>query len=199
MSVDVVIPTIEGREALLERAVASYERFGRVIVIRNQPTCGAAWMKGLARSHADYVHLTSDDIECRGDFEPAIAAVDEGHLPCPRIWTETGALESAGGDMDELHHIIRRHQRDRSPVDYTTVPFMGRHQVHRIGLIPTHYACDVWVSYRGRQLGYETVLVHGYELEHHHAEVGRGAGMTQADRDRVDCAEMYRRLELATA
>jgi hypothetical protein len=64
-------------------------------------------------------------------------------------------------------------------------------------MLPIQYSCDVWVSYRGRQLGYETRLVHGYDLVHHQEQVGRGAGMAQHERDAMDTATM--REELAKA
>ena len=61
-------------------------------------------------------------------------------------------------------------------------------------MIPTQYCCDVWVSYRGRQLGYETVLRHGFDLIHHQEQVGRGAGMSQNDRDALDMETMLEEL-----
>ena len=62
-------------------------------------------------------------------------------------------------------------------------------------MLDIQYCCDVWVSYRGRQLGYDTVLRHGYDLVHHQEQVGRGAGMSQNERDAIDTAVMRERLE----
>ena len=62
---------------------------------------------------------------------------------------------------------------NRQPVDFTPMPFVSRSQIDAIGMIPAHMMCDVWVSHRGRQLGYETVLLHDYRLTHHHEMVGR--------------------------
>ena len=62
-------------------------------------------------------------------------------------------------------------------------------------MLDVHYASDVWVSYRGRQLGYETVLRHGFDVRHWHEQPGRGAGMSQNERDAMDVATMQRELE----
>lgn len=194
---DLIVPTIDGREASLERCLKSFEALTddlTVIVVRNPPTCGQGWREGLERSEAPYVAFCCDDLECISDrwAEACIEIVDEGLLPCPRVWTPDGAIESQGGDMNAVGHLLNRHRKHRAPCDFTTVPFMSREQVEAIGILPTHYGCDVWVSHRGRQLGYETVLVHGYDLVHHQEQVGRGAGMSQNERDAVD-AETVRK------
>lgn len=202
--VDLVIPTITGREASLDRCVASFEASGAavtVILVKDEPTCGEGWMKGLERATAPHVALVADDLELRaggGWLERCRAVTDEGLLPCPRVWTPGGAIESQGGDMSAVGHTLRRHRKNRAPVDFTTVPFMSRAQATAIGMIPTQYCCDTWVSYRGRQLGWETVLCHGWDLVHHHEMVGRGAGMTQADRDFADTEVMYTELQYGT-
>jgi len=40
-------------------------------------------------------------------------------------------------------------------------------------MVSGHYMTDVYASHRGRQLGYETVVRHGYELIHHRSDVKR--------------------------
>jgi hypothetical protein len=141
--------------------------------------------------------LSADDIECVSSnwAEVCIETVDAGDLPCPRVWQPDGGIESQGGDMySSTGHLIRRHQRDLTSVDFTTVPFMSEEQAAQIGMIPTQYCCDVWVSYRGRRLGYETVLRHGYDLMHYQEQVGRGAGMAQHERDAMDTKTMQEAL-----
>jgi hypothetical protein len=64
-----------------------------------------------------------------------------------------------------------------------------------IGMLPIHYSSDVWVSYRGRQLGWESVLRHGYDVRHWRHAALRGAGMSVPDRDEAD--ETVLREELA--
>lgn len=197
--VDVIVPTIPGREESLERCLTSFGKRTddlNTIVMRESKTCGEGWLKGLELSEAPYVLLVADDIECASDswFEVCREVADEGLLPCPRVWTPDGSVESQGGDMNAMGHIIARYQKDRTPVDFTTVPFMSREQADAIGMIETQYGCDTWVSYRGRQLGYETVLTHGYDLVHHQHPVGRGAGMSQPERDAMDTQTMREEL-----
>ncbi len=201
--IDLIVPTIPGREASLERCLGSFEVHTdhdlNEIVVKNSETCGAGWLEGLEQSEAPYVALVADDIECASPYwaDVCMEAVEEGLLPCPRVWTPDGGIESQGGDMNAHGHILSRHTKDRTPVDFTTVPFASREQIDRIGMIATQYGCDVWVSHRGRQLGYETVLRHGYDLVHHQEQVGRGAGMAQGERDALDTQTMREELERA--
>lgn len=174
MSIDVIVPTVEGREESLERCLASFPGLNH-IVIRDEPTCGRAWIRGIKQSSADYLLLTCDDIEAVNDrwIEPCVEAVDDGYLPAPVIYRPDGSLESAGGDMNAQACLINHIQADWTPVDFTPMPFWSREQARKIRMLPNHYMTDVWVSHRGRQLGYETVLRHGYQLRHHHEMPGR--------------------------
>jgi uncharacterized protein (DUF736 family) len=203
--IDVVIPTIPERKESLERLVRSLARTVSIKgkggpalhVIENSPTCGAGWREGLEQLQGDYVLLACDDQEFLTPGWDALCrrTVDEGALPCPRIWGPDGSIESQGGDMAEPHHTIRRPQRDGTPVDYTTIPFLSRVWAEAIGMGDWHYCTDVWVSYRGRQLGLETVLRHGFDVRHHWEMAGRGAGYSQGERDAMDEAAMRKELE----
>jgi hypothetical protein len=199
--IDVVVPTIEGREASLERCISSLRRTSsvelNVIVVNESRTCGWGWRQGLVASRADYILLACDDQEAASAewAEKCIETVDAGRLPCPRVWRPDGSIESNGGDMKLMHHVNPRPQKDGTEVDYTTIPFMSSEQAEQIGMIDVHYASDVWVSYRGRQFGYPTVLRHGFDVIHHGEQVGRGAGMSQIARDEMDCKTMAAELE----
>lgn len=195
--IDLVVPTIQGREESLARCLSSYQSHAEVnpIVIEDSETCGAGWAKGLEQATAEYVLFACDDQECAAGLDAAIEASDEGFIVCPRVWTPWGTIESNGGNMEEPHHIIRRPQRDRTLVDYTVVPFLTRELAERIGMLADcHYCTDVWISRRGRQLGVFTQLRHGYEVIHHQEQVGRGAGMSQGERDAMDEARMREEL-----
>lgn len=189
---DIVIPTIPGREASLARLLDSIERYTTAdyneFIVRDSPTCGEGWMTGLERVESDYIWLACDDLEVITEAWDlsAIEAVDENLIACPRVYTPEGLIESQGGDMNVPMHIRRTPAKNGTRVDYTTVPFLNRAQAEAIGMIPIQYCCDVWVSYRGRQLDYETALVHGYDLVHHYEQVGRGAGMSQGERNAID-------------
>lgn len=201
MVIDLIVPTVNGREASLERCIESFKRLTtdhdlNPIVVPDSKTCGWGWKQGIVASRAPYVALVADDLELISDdwADICISTVDQGLLPCPRVYRPDGTIESQGGDMNAYGHILARHRKDESPTDFTTVPFMSREQVDAIGMIPTQYACDTWASYRGRQLGYETVLRHGYDFIHYQEQVGRGAGMTQNERDAMDSQTMREEL-----
>lgn len=187
--IDVIVPTVPGREESLDRCVSSFPDC-RVIVVRDQPSCGAAWIEGIKRSSGDYLMLSADDIEARSSnwIEPCIETVDAGYLPAPVVDRPNGSLESAGGDLNASGCLINEIQADWTPVDFTPMPFLSREQVKKIKMIPSHMMCDVWVSYRGRQLGIETVLRTNYSLVHHHEEIGRLHGTDPADREIFDRA-----------
>lgn len=198
--IDLIVPTIDGREASLTRCVDSFQAHTadlNVIVVPESKTCGWGWRQGLVASQAPYVALVADDLQCISDEWAGVCVetADRGLLPCPRVWQPDGGIESQGGDMYALGHVLARHRKDRAACDFTTVPFMSRGQAERIGMIDTQYACDVWVSYRGRQLGLETVLRHGYDLVHYQEQAGRGAGMGQGERDALDTGVMRAELD----
>lgn len=197
MRIEAIIPTVKGREASLERLLASLPPSVAPRVIEDSKTCGWGWELGMELSTADYLLLACDDQEFLGEqwVDICVETVEEGLLPCPRVWLPNGAIESQGGDMDAFAHIIGRPQKDRTLVDYTTIPFLSAKQAQEIGMLADlHYCTDVWVSYRGRQLGYETVLRHGFDVRHWHEAPHRGAGMSQSDRDAMDEATMRKEL-----
>ncbi len=199
--IDAIIPTIPGREDSLERLLDSLQRTTlspyETVIVRDSLTCGWGWKTGLERSQSDYVALLCDDQEfiASGWDEICIDTANADKLACPRVYRPDGSPESRGGDMHALHHLNRTPKKDWTEVDYTTIPFLSREQIDAIGMLPTQYAGDVWVSYRGRQLGFETVLRHGYEVRHWQEEVGRGAGMSQNERDAMDCKTVFDELD----
>jgi GT2 family glycosyltransferase len=172
--VDLIVPTIEGREESLERCLASFPDLNH-IVVKGQPSCGLGWIEGIKRSGADYLLLCCDDIEADPDCDltACIEAVDDGYLPAPVIHRPDGGLESAGGDMNAAGCLLRDVQPDWTPVDFTPLPFVSRAQIKKIRMIEAHYMTDVYLSHKGRRLGYETVLRHDFRLIHHHHMTGR--------------------------
>lgn len=190
--IDIVIPTVPGREADLECCLASYEQYTehphRVIVIEDSPSSGEGWLQGIVKSTAPYVHLSCDDLEIidAGWAEACMEAADADKLACPVVYRPDLTLESCGGDMNAPNCLLDQMAPDMTPVDFTTVPFMSRKQIGEIGMLPIHYSSDVWASYRGRQLGYETVVRTAYRFVHYQSQVKRGAGMSQHERAAQD-------------
>lgn len=187
--IDAVIPTVSGREPDLERFIDSLKQNTApdvltFIVIKDEETCGIAWRKGLELSNAPYVLLGCDDLEMRSpDWAGACCeSVDEGFLPCPIVYRPDGSLESCGGDVRVGAHLIGHEQPDKTPCDFSVVPFMSREQADAIGMIDAHYKSDTYVSHRGRQLGYETVVRTSYAFVHHRSDVRRRAPSPEDER-----------------
>ena len=185
--IDLIVPTIPGREESLNRCLESFPEANH-IVVHGYPSCGEAWAAGIRNSEADYLMLCADDIEAIDNawIEPCVEAADEGLLPAPMVFRPDGSIESAGGDMAASGCLLTDVRPNRAVVDFTPMPFLSRAQIERIGMIPSHMMCDVWVSHRGRQLGYETVLLHDYRLTHHHEMTGRKDGTGPSDQQIYD-------------
>ena len=198
--VDIIIPTVPGREDDLQRCVASYQKLTRVphrlIVISDSPSSGEGWIAGIEQGTAPYVHLTSDDVEITSDVwaQRCIEAADAGYIAAPTIYRPDGTVESCGGDMNAPHCLLDRVSPAWTFVDFAPTPFLSRAAMHEIGMLPIHYSCDVWLAYHGRALGYETVVRDGYELVHYSSPVRRGAGMAQGQRAAQDFEIMKREL-----
>ena len=154
------------------------------IVVRDEPTCGKAWRKGLELSTAPYVHLGCDDLEIASPTWAGICCetVDQGQLPCPVVRRPDWSIESCGGDMATTHNLIPNLQLDRTPCDFTVSPFLSRAQAEAIGMVDAHYKSDVYVSHKGRALGYETVVRRDFVLVHHRSDVGRRGPAAEDDR-----------------
>lgn len=173
-AIDLIVPTVEGREESLERCLASFPDTNH-IVIKGQETCGRGWIEGIKRSSADYLVLCCDDIEADEgcDLEACVEATDAGYLPAPVIHRPDGSIESAGGDINASGHLLATVQPDWTPVDFAPLPFVSRAQIQKIRMIEAHYMTDVYLSHKGRHFGYETVLRHDFKLIHHHHMTGR--------------------------
>jgi hypothetical protein len=65
--IDVVIPTVAGREDSLDRLIDSCKANTAAhldfIVVRDEPTCGRAWQRGLTLCTNPFVWLACDDLE----------------------------------------------------------------------------------------------------------------------------------------
>jgi hypothetical protein len=187
--IDVIIPSVAGREDSLERCIDSYKANTApdvlsFIVIKDEETVGIAWGRGMELSSADYVHLSCDDLEIRSpDWAGACCeSVDEGFLPCPIVYRPNGSIESCGGDVRVGAHLISDEQPDKTPCDFTVVPFLSREQADAIGMIDAHYKSDVYVSHKGRELGYGTHVRIPYAFTHHHSMVKRRGSTPDDDR-----------------
>lgn len=181
--IDLIVPTIPGREESLERTLASFPDTNH-IVVTGQPTCGLGWLEGIERSTADYLILCCDDIEAHPDcdLDACVETVERKQIPAPLIYRPNGTIESAGGDMGAPGCLLTDIRPDCDLVDFTPLPFVSRAQIEDIGMHSGHYMTDVYLSHKGRELGYETVLRHPFKLIHHHHMTGRRSPSGEDDR-----------------
>lgn len=189
--ITVPLPTIDGREEYLEKAVAAYQRTTpniEILIVRNAPNCGVVWQYGAEHGTGDYIAFGADDVEMHdGWWQAATAMIDQGALPAPLIYNTDGTIQSCGGSNGVL-------EPDHAFTEFTRGPIVSRAQWQLIGpMIPIHYFTDNWVSYRGSLHGIPTVVCRDYAYTHHMADQGRGAGLTWEQRMAADhrVFEMY--------
>lgn len=168
--ISVIVPTIKGREHWLERCEAAYrattEDF-EFIVLNDYPTCGAAWNEGLQQAKGDYINLSADDLEPQTDWWVyGILAVDAGIIPCPRILNPDGTLQSCGTFAEEAE--------DGTPSVVARVPFFSREMAEVFyPIFENHYMGDHWITWKGNQHGWPTLVVRKMVFTHHFAMEGR--------------------------
>src|SRR4051794_37075851 len=100
-TITVVIPTVTGREDDLARCIDAYLTRSvhdvTVVTFKDLPTCAEGWNAGADVAAGDYLHFSADDLEPANGWDvAAIAAVDAGFLPAPRIVNQHGRLDSCG-------------------------------------------------------------------------------------------------------
>jgi hypothetical protein len=184
--ISVLVPTVDGREDHLNRCAAAYQAHARgeytldLVVVLNAPSCGWGWQRAAERMRPDseYVHFTCDDIEpLPGWAAPAIAALDTGFHPAPRVLNgSTGAPEffpSWGVEWP-----------DGTDAGFSCLPFITRDLwVNSVSpMLTCHYFTDNWVSWRAGNAGYPPRVVRGYAFRHWWADHLRGAGMGYEER-----------------
>lgn len=184
--ISVVIPTITGREEWLARCVTAYTETTpavEIIVVKDEPTCGHAWIEGYRRSSGMYVHFTADDITPRHSwYHDAMQACSRGFVPVCDVRSDNGNQAWCMAPLGDMGHVRN-----------VLVPFLSREQLAKGGwLLPVHYGSDDWVTYRAVQLGLSLVECRDYKLTHHVASEGRDYtrrhGDVKALRDAMEAA-----------
>lgn len=178
----IVIPTISRREESLARAVASYRDTcvdinHEIIIVKDRPTWPAACNEGYEQATGDVILFTSDDLEALpGWHVPALRYLGEhDELPAPRVYN---FLPPPEGEWDNSED-----GPDGAITHFTRIPIMRRDQWERIGRWPDDliYYADLWVSEKGRSLGIETRMVHGFDFIHHWSGIKRVDSRTNLD------------------
>lgn len=173
--ISVVVPTIPGRESWARKCVREYKRTApqaEIIVIKDEPSCGHAWVKGFEESTRKYIHFTADDITpADGWWGESIDLLDRSILPAANVRDQNGApamCDSPLGDMGLYPNIL--------------VPFLTREMAEKGNwLLPIHYGSDDWFTYRAVSLGYPVERCRSYRMFHHVAPEGRDYTRRHAD------------------
>ena len=190
MKLSAVIPTINGREPLLDQTIQSLAETANgteveLIVVRNAPTIGQAWNEGAAEATGSHLWLGADDVTFgEGWIEAAEAAVAHAGYPCPRIIRPDGSVEACGtlgqGGLYEAE------MEDRVPCGASPFPFMELEDWQTIGpSLPIGYYADDYLGFKARLAGRDVYLVRDYTLVHYEGTVGRGRIVARAMQDRA--------------
>lgn len=181
--ISVLIPTLPERAHWLDRTVALYrERTTNVEILTS--TDGSSWGEAInlltKQASGDYLHLSADDSWPASDgwWQPAIEAVNAGHVACPRVVNMDGSLQSCGA--------WRREMDDWEPFSFSRWPVFSREMWDAVGpCIPTTGYADVYLSQRASEHGWTPVVRRGYELVHAYAPEGRRSKKTCAAEERA--------------
>ena len=173
MKLSVVIPTITGREDSLARAIAAYTETldgtnYEIITVLDKPNWPAACNEGYRQSAGDVIHFSADDLEPMPGWhvEALLTLSVKDELPAPRVYNYLPPPEGEWANPEDGSH--------GAIPEFTRIPIMRRDQYERIGEWPEMpYYADLWVTDKGRTLGIETKMVHGYDFIHHWSQVGR--------------------------
>lgn len=187
MTISVIVPTIKSREGCLADCLAAYKATTddyEVIVVKDRPVCGSAWVEGAERATGDYIHFSADDLTPHAGWAAAaIEVCSRGFLPAARVLNTDGTLQSCGGsDGWETEHPTGY------ATDFSRIPFLSRAQWELLHvqvdsfLRDHHYFTDNAWGYAAAKHGIPTGVHRDYLFTHSLAEQGRGAGMTWEQR-----------------
>jgi len=164
--IQVIVPTIAGREKTCERAVAAYKDQGaEVLLVRGSKTCGEGWAAGLKKATAEVIMLGLDDfLPHEGALEAGAEAAERGIYPSPRIYKADGTLESCGTLGAGMHF---GECPDGTLSNMSSVPIATRGMWWKIGEPPPiHYYADDGLGYAARAAGFECEVVRDYAFTH---------------------------------
>lgn len=203
----VVIPTVSGREDLLERTKQGWRdsmRPGdpelRLVVVRDRVGIGRAWADGLRTAlelepRAGWVVLAADDTypmpavdqDDAGWFRVTVARALRGIYPSPHIVNADGSVHSTG-TMGAGMLVPGSLLSDDLPAGTSPFPFLLREWARELlaaGIPDVHYYADDWVAWVvRRRFKVDPRTVRGYRLMHLEGSVARPAMQRRAMADR---------------
>lgn len=161
-TVSIIIPTVAGREASLARTRVGYlatkpedVRY-ELIIVRDRPTCGHAWIAGAEVATGDLLHVTADDLVPHpGWLEAGMACLEGGAIPSAYLDLPWGGTDGEVGE-------------DGAPARMTPVPLMPREWWP--GVPPIGYWSDYAVSDRLLAAGRRIAWCHGYRFTHYRVQ-----------------------------
>lgn len=215
----VCIPTIDGREEFLARAIRGYEERTHgtdlyIQVVHNEPSCGQGWQKAVERGFAhlhpylpDFIHFSNDDIVVgEGWFFPMMEAAREGFLPAARMEPAGFHLKEEPAEAMAPRWVPRSEhsyfysdlpenqpKKDWDAVDHSALPFCSIAQWAGIGgFIPIHFGTDKWFYHRARLQGRECVARMTSVIFNYATQIGRSKGdWSELDFIDFDCNIAY--------
>lgn len=206
MKISAVIPTIDGREKLLEQTIESLADTAsghevELVVVKNSPTGGQGWNEGAEAATGTHLWFGADDLTFfPGWLDAVVEFTRDGGYSCPRILRPNGSVEACGtiGQGGPIEAEVE----DGLPCNASQFPFVLRETWDEIGpSLPVHYFADDYLGFRARVAGLDVRLVRAYSLVHHDGFVGhkRHAGRYWDDRQRFlqKIAEEHRLVEVA--
>jgi hypothetical protein len=168
-----MIPTIDGREASLERTLASYRAhaghpYGLVVRL-GFPSTGAAWAATLPALQTDLAHLGTDDVTAEVEWSQQVVNEWQWNagLAVPLV------MGMPGGEI-ESHGVHGRMHLERTQVYWCGVPVVPRCCYNDIAgaLLEAaldgdiHYFSDNLISDVLRMNGHQQIALPAYRLGH---------------------------------
>lgn len=168
--ISVVCPTVTGREHWLEKAltsIAATTHDFEFLTYLDLPTCGEGWNRGIVEAKGDYILLFADDLEAHeGWWQAGRESLRRGEIPCARILNADGTLQSCGTFATEAD--------DGTPSVVARVPFLTRLMAKAMyPIMENQYMGDHWITWKGEQLGWPTLVNRSMVFTHHFAMEGR--------------------------
>lgn len=163
-TIEAVVPTVPGREHLLDACCASLEAHGiQPVIVHDSPSCGEGWEIGLARCESAVVALWADDFTIDKWDEETVLRILRHRIVvlCPTILNPDGSLQGAGG----MGHDFPEGSVARNCI----CPIAERQVLEAFQPWPhlNHY-CDTWITQRAIWAKRGPIVTRRVRLVHHY-------------------------------
>lgn len=187
--ISVVIPTVTGREELLEGTCRAFRDASggthlEFLIVRNESTCGEGWNRGAEQADGEYLLLGGDDLlPAVGALTCAVLAANNDVYPAPWIVRPDGTTECCGTLGQGLYLMPGR---DGIPCYNAAVPFMRRDLWDTIGpSLEIHYHADDYLAYNARfKAGLSVETRQAYKFTHLDGQIGKPRNVSLGEQHR---------------